>query len=87
MENVIEINGEKYVRRHQEKKRHSSRLNTIMIMAAMFGGGPGFGTYDRKRPTVDLVKEFELIQQKKSNLSRSDRHWVEYQFKLNYTKI
>ena len=36
----------------------------------------------RKRPSVDIKSEYELIQQKKSTLSRSDREWVIEQFNL-----
>jgi len=56
----------------------------------MFGGLYGLGgktRKTRKRPNVVLEKEYELIQQKKSKLSRNDRDYVIYQFERQYKQI
>lgn len=41
----------------------------------------------RNRPNVNIVKEFELIQNKKSNLSKSNREWVVWKFNRTYKKV
>jgi len=38
-------------------------------------------------PNVDIIKEFELVQNKKSNLSRSNREWITKQFLKLYKPI
>ena len=43
-------------------------------------GGLGSGGKEPERPMVDIAKEFELIQQKKSSLSAQNRKWVEARF-------
>lgn len=89
MENIVEINGVKYSKNEQpEKKRGmSSKMMTILAMGMVMGGGMGMRGYTRKRPSVDIVEEYGLIQQKKSKLSKNDRDWVVYTFERNYTKI
>ena len=59
----------------------------LVSMAYMFGGQGIVGTSKRETPKVDLVDEFRLIEEKKSNLSRKDRDWVVSQFKRNYEKL
>lgn len=86
----IVVNGQKYERIEQEKKSMSGskRMSTIIMMGAMMGGwNTGASNYTRLRPYVDLVAEYELIQQKKSELSRNDRDWVVRQFEKIYTKV
>jgi len=87
---IIEINGIKYKRNDTEnvnKSRSAFFKFTVLTMAMTGGiGTPSLGG-SRKRPAVDLEKEFALIQNKKSKLSRNDRSWVEYTFNKNYTKI
>ena len=82
---MIEINGVKY----QEKKRAKVSKTTFSIMLAglMLGGGMLGGGKEKQRPNADIVKEYELIQNKKSNLSRSERDWVEDQFLRKYEKV
>lgn len=86
--NTIEINGIKYQQNEPEKRsRAGSRMLALSsMMLAMSGVGmPSFS--ERKRPSVDIVKEYGLIQLKQSNLSRNDRDWVVYQFERHYTKL
>jgi len=90
MENIIEINGVKYSEKKPKEipRGVSSRLFQTMAMVAFLGGDFGFGGgHSRKRPNVDIVEEYSLIQQKKSNLSRSDRDWVVRVFESNYTRV
>jgi GTPase SAR1 family protein len=82
--NWIEIDGIKY--REIEKPRVSGRMAQIMLMAQMMGSGAS-EPREPQRPEVDIVSEFKLIQQKKSNLSRSNRDWVVSQFHSRYEEI
>lgn len=96
MENEIIINGIAYEEVPQEK--HTSRsigynklstmiaMTSIIAMDGMVGMDTGTitGTQYRKHVNVNIAKEFELIQQKKSKLTRSERKWVEYQFHKHF---
>lgn len=89
MVNIVEVNGVQYSQNEQpERKRGvSSKMMTILAMGMAMGGDMGMGGgYTRKRPKVDIVEEYGLIQQKKSKLSKNDRDWVVYTFEQNYTK-
>lgn len=35
----------------------------------------------------DIVKEYGLIQQKKSNLSKSQRDWIVWKFEKNFKRV
>ena len=85
----IEINGKKYQKIEREEKKHSKPFSEIYMTAMMFSGMyDGLNrTYKRETPKVDIVQEFELIQQKKSKLSKSQRDWVENQFLNNFREI
>ena len=85
----LEINGIRYTEiEKQPKKQMSSYMSKVVMMAAMFGAmGGNKVSKTRKRPSVDLIKEFELIQQKKSKLSRNDRDWVVFQFNKRFKQL
>lgn len=86
IENTVSVNGIKYKQNEPEQKsRMSSRLLALTSIAKAVSGMGMPSIHERKRPSVDIVKEFELIQNKKSNLSKNDRDWVEYMFHRNYT--
>ena len=90
MAEIVDINGVKYARNEPEPQRHRYRMMaSMMAMTAMYGGMDmmGGGRKERKRPAVDLAKEYALIQLKQSNLSRSDREWVVSAFESNYKKL
>jgi GTPase SAR1 family protein len=81
--NWIEVEGVKY--REIEKPKVNGRIAQIMLMAQMMGG---YGeSREPQRPDVDIISEYKLIQQKKSNLSRSQRDWVVSQFHSRYEEI
>lgn len=81
--NWIEVGGIKY--REIEKPKVSVRIAQIMTMYKMIGGY-GVST-EPQRPDVNIFSEYKLIQQKKSNLSRSQRDWVVSQFHSRYKEI
>jgi hypothetical protein len=85
----LEINGIKYAEiEKQPKKQMSSSMARVVMMATMFGAmGGSEVSKTRERPSVDLIKEFELVQQKKSNLSRNDRDWVVFQFNKRFKQL
>ena len=93
MENIIEINGVQYTKNESKqpakKSYANSKLFSILAMTSMFSGyDMGLGTKTVKTaPCDDIVKEYELIQLKQSELSRADREWVVAQFKRNYTEV
>jgi hypothetical protein len=82
----MKINGIEYELREQPKQSRSS--SKLLMRAAVFGGLGGYGNdYIRERPDVNLEEEFELIQNKQSKLSRSDREWVVATFNRKYKQI
>jgi len=87
-DNTIEVNGVIYKRRASKASTPMSRrVSSIMMMAQMFGETTYSTKKQRQRPNVIIEKEFALIQQKKSNLSKSDRDWVEHMFHMQYDKL
>lgn len=84
---MIEINGIQYESAMKPKYSRDSDMaaSILTIIASMHSGFRGFKK--QERPNVDIVKEFELIELKKSNLSRSERDWVVKQFKSNFTQV
>jgi len=83
----IEINGIKYQKIEKQPRKNSKAMNKLIMMSTMFDDLYGLGRKIRQRPNVVLEKEYELIQQKKSKLSRNDRDWVVYQFERQYKQI
>lgn len=88
----VVINGIKYQRKEQnilQPKKYSKSFSVLYGIAMMFSAQGSLGTsrYERPTPKVDLVKEFELIQLKKSLLSKKDRDWVVSQFNRNYYAV
>lgn len=91
---IIEINGEKYIERPKTTtSKISPKLAAILGIAMMFDPYLNYGSdkgdnkfTGRPERKINIVKEFELIQQKKSNLSKSERDGVIYHFNLKYKK-
>lgn len=84
----IEINGVKYQEKKQPKRKPMSKTVAAMLMMAS-----GFSYLDpdvirpKNTTQVDFIKEYELIQLKKSNLSRSERERVIWLFNKYFEKI
>ena len=86
----IEINGVKYRKKEQPKKKSMSKtMDAMLMMASAFEYVNPYSTpkNPKEQPKIDIIKEYGLIQQKRSNLSRSQRDWVVYRFNMLYTKI
>jgi len=83
----LEINGITYVEKPQPKRIGNSYRSSLfdfylplaLAEMAMFHTGTGQSS-KASPPDVNIVTEYELIQHKKSNLSRSQREWVVNQF-------
>lgn len=87
--NTIEINGIKYQQKEQERRKPMSKtLMALMVMSEMANGYGMYGnSKPKENPKVDIVKEFGLIQQNKSKLSKSERDWVVWQFERNFERV
>jgi hypothetical protein len=60
----------------------------MMMMAEMaMPGYYGGVKKQREMPHVNIIEEYGLIQQKKSNLSRSQRDWVVHTFERNFIVV
>jgi hypothetical protein len=94
----FDLNGVKYapIKTEQRKHKHvSSKLGGIMAMASMIYMpymndlyGYGESLYERKLPDgTDIVKEYGLIQNKQSKLSKWERDMVVRIFEKNYYRV
>jgi len=87
-ERGIIISGERYIEKQKWNKPLSPTVTKVLMMAMAVGGSSIFGSKNGpERPDVDIISEFKLIQEKKSNLSRTQRDWVEMQFHKNFVKL
>lgn len=70
---IVEVNGQKY-----KLIEHKTGLNTskmkFLVMASMLSDTNLLP--NRPQITPEFVKEFELIEQKKSNLSKAKRDYI-----------
>ena len=83
----FEINGKKY-KRIENKKTRMPELPPILMMMSLMAGIMEYGGRRKpEMPSVNIVKEFQLIQQKKSKLSKSQRDRVEQQFNSNFYEV
>lgn len=91
----FDLNGVRYAPIKTEQRKHnhvSSKLGEIMAMASMIYlpymndlYGYGEGRYERKLPDgTDIVKEYGLIENKQSKLSKLERDMVVRIFEKNY---
>jgi hypothetical protein len=94
----FDLNGVKYapIKTEQRKHKHvSTKLGGIMAMASMIYMpymndlyGYGESRYERKLPDgTDIVKEYGLIQNKQSKLSKWERDMVVRIFEKNYYRV
>lgn len=84
----IEINGIKYVQIEKNTSQPNKKVSKFLLMAMAFSAfDPYNNTAQKEHPKVDLISEFERIEQKKSKLSRSQREWVVWKFNQNFKKV
>jgi len=95
------IDGVKYVPIKSERRKHAhvnSKMNefmTAMAAATMIYApymsdiyGLGQSNYERKLPEgTNIIKEYALIQNKKSSLSKKERDMVVFIFERNFSKV
>lgn len=90
---TIEIEGIKYQEKEHPQARSGGliggRLSMIRMAAAMIASsiGTNDGSQDSALYTIELIEEYKLIQQKKSNLSANQRRQVVHRFERMFTKI
>jgi hypothetical protein len=92
---MIEINGIKYEERPQKKSIIKELPLKTILRIANFGfftpyynvPRPQLSNTKNKLYNIDLVKEFILIQNKESKLSRSQRENIIYLFNKKYQQI
>lgn len=95
MDDEIIINGVKYrpiTKEAKQAPQYSRRMNTLMGLATIFGGMSGMygggNNYERKLDSsISICGEYELIQQKKSKLSKWERDVVIRNFERNYERV
>ena len=88
----FELNGVTYVQVEKEtpKKSHY-KASRLMMFAQMFSASVyniGGNSYSRQLPeNINIIKEYGLIQNKKSRLSRWEREVVVNIFETNFKPI
>lgn len=94
----FDLHGVRYapIKTEQRKHKHiSSKLGGIMAMASMIYlpymndlYGYGESRYERKLPEgTDIIKEYGLIKNKQSKLSKWERDMVVRIFEKNYYRV
>ena len=84
----IEINGVKYQQKEQQKRKPMGKtMAAMLMMASAFEALDPYAKKQKEQPKVDIIKEYGLIQQKRSNLSKSQRDWVVWQFERNFERV
>jgi len=92
------IDGVKYAPIKSERRKHNhinSKMGTFMAAATMIYApymadiyDLGHSSYERRLPEgTDIIKEYGLIQNKKSSLSRREREMVVSIFERNFSKV
>jgi hypothetical protein len=76
---IIEINGIKYEKIKKPNVKLSPILQSMLILYGYYKGD--------KLESIDIVSEYQLIQQKKSKLSRRLRDMIEIRFNKLYKPI
>ena len=79
---TFKINGVEYTSR--PRKPFNSMMSKALGMALVMQGMVGSSRNRVEIPRLDIVKEYELIMQWKSKLSRREREWVKSQFHKRY---
>lgn len=84
----LEINGVKYQQIPKESNSNTNHAMSMLMISIISMGFPMLGgSRGSTKPSVNIVEEFELIQNKKSNLSKSERDWVVSQFNMRFARV
>lgn len=85
----VEVNGVMYRKVIREKPKLSSMSRKMLMMGAMYG--MPLDPFTRKEFTdaelIYLAKEYELVEQKKSDKSKDNRDKISRQFNYAFVKI
>jgi len=92
---MIEINGIQYIKKEvtysKQKDLTINNFALAMLLESsqyIFSGfGNGGTSLNGKVNNCNIIKEFGLIELKKSNLSKSQRDWVIKEFNKTYQKV
>lgn len=84
----IEVNGTKYKQRESTTKSRGksatrAALASILVTAGIYGVAPR----RKEMPDYNLFDEIELIQNKKSKLSRSEREYIVREFNRMFEPV
>ena len=88
----FELNGVTYVQIEKEAPKNSHyKASRLMMLAQMLSASVydiGGNSYSRQLPeNINIIKEYGLIQNKKSKLSRWEREAVVIIFERNFKPI
>ena len=63
----IEINGIKYRQKEKAKRKPISKtMAALLVMSEVFNSLDPYAKQPKREPSVNIIKEFELIQNKQS---------------------
>lgn len=86
---AFEVNGVLYEPIEHEHSRRPSSINKFVALTMAIAPMMNLESsgYQRKPPNVNIIDEYALIQQKKSNLSKWDRDCVVRIFESHYKQV
>jgi len=87
--NTFELNGVTYTERERSKSVAYGISRMMSVYMAMMADLSPYQSKSLKgaNPDVNIIGEFELIEQKKSNLPRSQREWIVREFNKRFKAI
>jgi hypothetical protein len=93
--NVVDINGELYAAKPSKGAKNTPHMSRLMTAAAMMHAPhvhellePFGNNYKRQLPPhINIVHEYALIKQKKSELTKWQRDAVVHIFERKYAKV
>lgn len=88
----IEVNGVKYRLKEEKKEKSFYTSKTMLMLQALTIMSGSYLDTSKKSSSEkvgdeNIIKEFGLIQQKKSNLSKSERDYVVWKFNKLFERI
>lgn len=85
--NTITINDIQYIERPIRKNKSNMAFLASMMIAVTEMSFAKTGSLKGKPPEVNIISEFELIQEKKSKLSKSEREYVIRMFNQKFMPL